>query len=503
MRLALRPEIRALEQELIRDGAMPSAALMETAGRGLAADIQSRYGHVRAARIACGRGNNGGDGFVVARYLREAGWAVRVHLVGLLDELSGEPAAYARLYGWLGGRIEEWPEGNLPPGLPGELQVDALLGTGLDRPVEGAYGMAVEALNDAVHKGLSAYAIDVPSGLDADSGTVLGVAVEAASTGTLGVAQPGLYVTARAGDVRVIDIGLPQSCVTRHARTAVWLAGDEPVLRLRPRAIDSHKGTFGHLLVLAGSPGKAGAADLVCRGAIRSGAGLVTLSAPEPVRAGWPEIMHEPIERWSADAWREGFLSRKTALAVGPGMEATDGVGDVVRAVAGVDLPLVLDADGLNVMAGQAGYDAILARRRSATVLTPHPAEAARLLGVDTSAVQADRVRAVRHLAEKYRAVVVLKGARSLVACPDGRFWINGSGSSALAAGGMGDVLTGLIGGLLAAGYDAEHAACIGVYAHGKAGAGHDPRDGKAGGIRAAEVADALPRELAALVATS
>ncbi len=499
MKLALREEIRALEQEYIEQIGFPSIALMETAGR-LAAD------HILAAwrpasglvRVACGRGNNGGDGFVIARILREAGLDVRVQLVGLRGELRGDAALHAGVFFALGGTVAEVPDGNIGAPRPGELQVDALLGTGLDRDVSGAYGAAVDALNRSRDAGCRIYAVDIPSGLDANTGRPLGEAVRADATGTFGLGKPGLYVTpgsAYSGDVRVFDIGLPRALVDRHAVTAARLAPGEPILRVPRRPADSHKGTFGHVLVFAGGPGKDGAADLVCRGALRAGAGLVTLSGPGGVRAAWPEVMHEPVAAWSAAAWNPALLERKTALVFGPGVGAGPEAAGFLEAVVASSLPLVLDADGLNLVAREPD---LLHPRPAPTVLTPHPAEAGRLLHIDTQGVQADRPAAARALAEKFRAVVVLKGAGSIIACPDGRYWINASGAPSLAAGGMGDVLAGILGALLGAGMRAEQAACVGVYAHGLAG----ERAGlPVGGLRASEVADVLPAVLAGLAA--
>jgi NAD(P)H-hydrate epimerase len=498
MRLALRDEIRSLESELIQDGGYPSAALMETAGRLAAEAVLARHLHGRRrVRIACGRGNNGGDGFVIARYLREAGLDVRVQLVGAVADLAADPLRYARLYQWCGGDVAEVVDGALGALRDGELQIDALLGTGLDRPVEGAYAMAVAALNDARRAGADVIALDIPSGLDADAGRPLGDAVRATATLTFGLGKPGLYVTPGAdyaGLVEVLDIGFPARSVGRWATSARLLAPGEEMLRMPRRPFAGHKGTFGHVLVAAGGAGKAGAADLACRGALRAGAGLVTLCAPLGVRAEWPEIMHEWVPSFSAAAWSAELLARKSAAVFGPGTGTGDDVRAFLARLCGALLPLVIDADGLTLLAEEPG---LLASRRAPTVLTPHPAEAGRLLGTDAAAVQTDRIGAARDIAERFRAVTVLKGARTVIAVPEGRFWINGSGSPALAAGGMGDVLAGAVGALLAAGMAAERAACLAVWAHGKAG--EAPGNG-AGGLRASEAADRLPGVLDTLV---
>jgi ADP-dependent NAD(P)H-hydrate dehydratase / NAD(P)H-hydrate epimerase len=499
MRLALRDEIRSLEGELIEEGGFPVAALMETAGRLAAEDILARLAPPSAtARIVCGKGNNGGDGFVIARRLREAGFDVRIALVGRLTDLKGASADFANLYLWLGGVCEEQPDGQLAPARTGELQVDALLGTGLDRVVEGPLAQAVDALNAARRAGCAVYAVDVPSGLDADAGRALGEVVRADATGTFGLGKPGLYVSPGleyAGHVRVLDIGLPHRSVSKWALTARLLEPAEPLLRMPPRAATSHKGSYGHLIVFAGGPGKSGAADLACRGAVRAGAGLVTLCAPGGARAEWPEVMHDPLERFAAGAWRDDRLDRKSAMLFGPGVGTAAEAGDFLKRVCDAELPLVLDADGLNLLATRPD---LLAHRNAATVLTPHPAEAARLLACATADIQADRPGAARRLAGKFRAVAVLKGAGTIVALPDGRYRINTSGTPALAAGGTGDVLAGIIAAFLAGEQTPEEAACRAVYAHGLAGASLGFH---AGGARASDVAERLPAVLAEMSA--
>lgn len=499
MRLALREEIRSLEAELIRDGGFPSSALMETAGRrATAIVIRERLWGARRVRVACGRGNNGGDGFVMARHLREAGYDVRVQLVGQVEELTGEPAVFAKLFRWCGGVIEEMPHGGLGESRDDELQIDALLGTGLDRPIEGVYAVAVGALVAARRAGARIFAVDIPSGLDADKGRPLGEAVRAQVTCTFGLGKPGLYVTPGneyAGVIEVVDIGLPGKSVEQWARTARLLDADESFLKLSPRPFAGHKGLFGHVLVAGGGAGKAGAAELACRGALRAGVGLVTLCSPRGAVTSMPEIMHEPVESYSADNWRDELAAKKTAVVFGPGTGASQGARDFLARLCGLGVPLVLDADGLNILAEEPG---LLAGRRASTVLTPHPAEAARLLGLDTPSVQADRTGAALEIAQRYRSAVALKGARTVIAVPDGRYWINSSGSPALSAGGMGDVLAGAVGALLAGGMPAERAACVAVYVHGRAGEGAGSR---AGGLLATELADRLPAELDRLVA--
>jgi len=355
--------------------------------------------------------------------------------------------------------------------------VDAILGTGLRSQVRGLYADAIEVVNSC---GAPVLALDVPSGLDADTGAVLGTAVQAEATATFGFAKLGqvLYPGAEyCGVLGVVDIGIDDRAIAAHPPRA-RLSDEFMASGLLPRrVVDAHKGSCGHLLVIAGSRGKTGAAILATRAGLRGGAGLVTLATPastHPICASavfeamtdpWPD--RDGALRFDEDCLAAA-LEDKAAVVVGPGL----GVSVAVRRLTTwllreSPLPMVLDADALNVLAGRLGP---LRRARARVVLTPHPGEMARLAGIAVGAVQADRVGVARSFAEEHCCVLVLKGARTVIAAPDGMVWINPTGNPGMASGGMGDVLAGLIGSLLAQGLDTHEAACAGVFLHGAAG---------------------------------
>jgi len=382
--------------------------------------------------------------------------------------------------------------------------VDAILGTGLQQEVHGLYAEAINLINAS---GVPVVAVDVPSGLDADRGTPLGTAIEAEMTVTLGfpklgqVTYPGLCY---GGELLVADIGLhPKAVEEVNPRTE--LLDEEDIGWLVPsREPDTHKGIYGHLLVMAGSRGKTGAAILACRAAMRAGAGLVTLAAPRllnGILAGaLVEVMTEPLsenadgefEPLNDQRWKE-LLDRKNALLFGPGIGLKDSARSGLRwLLRNLDLPWVVDADGLNLLAGD------VERLRSAKtppVLTPHPGEMARLVGSEPGAVNRDRVGAASSFARGHRCYVVLKGARSVIAGPDGKAFINPTGNPGMASGGMGDVLAGILAGLLAQRLRIEDALKLGVYLHGFVADRVAEARGEIGMI-ASDIVEGLPQGL-------
>ena len=488
-------EMRAMDRETIDGLGIPAALLMEHAGRAVAAAVQARARPHAHVVVVCGSGNNGGDGFACARWLRERGFDARVVLAKGRPKPGGEAALHLGIYERMGGPVGETLD------LGGaDVIVDALLGTGLASPVGGALADAIAAVNRA---GALRLAVDLPSGLDADTGAVLGVAVAADVTVTLACAKVGLVShpgCERAGELVVADIGIPAR-LAAGARALLFEEADAAAL-VPHRTLGGHKGTFGHVVVAAGSAGKVGAALLATSGALRAGAGLVTLATPPAAAAAVlgriPEAMHAVFdpEAADADAALAQLLDGKRALAWGPGMPTSDAAGRTLRRLAvSVELPLVLDADGLNHLGREV---ASLKAARGPRILTPHPGEAARLLGKDTAAVQADRVAAARTLAATSGAVVVLKGARTVVAAPDGVATINPTGNPGMGTGGTGDVLSGVLGALLAQGLAPLDAARLGVYLHGLAGdraaRSHGPI-----GLVAGDVAAELPAAFASL----
>ena len=503
-------EMRRLDRLTIEKYGVPSLELMENAGAAVAEALVERFGKVArgGVLVVCGKGNNGGDGFVVARRLKKKSIPCEVVLLGRKEDISPDAAKNLGAYLKIKGKVFE--DGADPPALLGQrlkgkkLIVDAILGTGLKEEVRGVYAGAIAALNGS---GLPVLAVDIPSGMDGDSGRPLGAAVKAEMTVALGfpklgeVIHPGLEYT---GELAVADIGIRPEAVA-EVRPRAELLEEEEIGRLVPeRRPDSHKGSYGHLLAVAGSRGKTGAAVLVCRAALRVGAGLVTLAAARALNdifAGLlVEAMTEPLKNNAAEEieppgdpeWRR-LLEKKSALVFGPGVGVNDGTRSALWwLLRNLEIPLVVDADGLNLLAD--GVERLGSAKRP-PLLTPHPGEMARLAGSDTAAVNRDRVGVARSFAEKHRCYVVLKGARTVIATPEGRIFINPTGNPGMASGGMGDALAGILGGLLAQRIAFDDALRLGVYLHGFAGDRAAMVKGQMG-LVASDVIEALPESL-------
>ena len=529
-------QMRELDRRTIELGT-PGLTLMERAGKGIARYLVERQRAAcrRGVLVLCGRGNNGGDGFVVARLLTKAGFRCTVLLLGRRAALAGDARSNADRWARARGRLIEIEQLDAAAAALLEhklgrcgVVLDGIFGTGLTRPIEGVAASVIEAVNRAAGGQVvpppharpgraggrkakkappappSVIAIDVPSGLDADSGVPLGVAIRAQVTVTLGALKPGLVLPAArpwVGELELVEIGIAEQAL--RAVGPFGSIGDAATLApLVPlRAPGAHKGTNGHLLIVAGSLGKSGAALLCGRAALRGGAGLVTVACPADVlatiAAGLPELMTDATHAFVARDWQRR-LEGKAALTVGPGLGTTPEAVELVRwLVTSVALPMVVDADGLNAIAGQRG---VLEAARGPIVLTPHPGEMARLTGLSTAEVQAQRIAHARTFARDSGAVVVLKGSGTVVAAPDGRWSINTSGGPLLGTGGTGDVLAGLTGSMLAQGLEAYDAARLAAFLHGRAGDRLGWQLGDAG-LLASELADELPqarRELAA-----
>ena len=500
-------EMRELDRLTIQKYGVPSLALMERAGEGVARVLTARLAKLAkgGVLVVAGKGNNGGDGLVVARLLKQKGIPCEVVLLGRKEEISPDAAHQLRAYLKIKGKVLEvtdHPQRFLGEKWAGKrLLVDAIFGTGLKEEVRGHYAEAIEAMNSS---GIPIVAVDIPSGLDADQGKPLGVAVRAAQTVTLGYPKLGLVTypgLSYAGEVLNIDIGIHPKAV-EEVCPQVELLEREEIQKLIPRREpDSHKGSYGHLLVMAGSRGKTGAAILACRAAMRTGAGLVTLAAPSPLNeifaGSLVEVMTEPLgdrseeqlEPLTDQAW-ERLLDKKRSLLFGPGIGVRDSCRSLLHwLLRNLEIPWVIDADGLNNLAAETS------RLRSAKhppILTPHPGEMARLIGSDTDKVNQNRVGVARDFAVKHRCHVALKGARTVVAMLDGRVFINPTGNPGMASGGMGDALAGILGGLLAQGFSAEEALNLGVFLHGFVG---DRVAGDKGemGLIATDVVEGLP----------
>ncbi|OGW60270.1 MAG: hypothetical protein A2V83_09100 [Nitrospirae bacterium RBG_16_64_22] len=478
-------EMRAIDRHAIEIAGIPAEILMENAGRAVATAMEASFGLLAGKTVCllCGKGNNGGDGFVIARALSGAGVQALVWSVSAPGTLKGETRLHHDLFTRTGGRANRLTpssKARFARDVSGSaLVVDALFGTGLNAPIAGFLARAIETVNAS---GKPVVSVDVPSGINADTGAVLGTAVRAALTVTFGHMKAGLVLppgSVHAGRVVVADIGLPEVSTTRVGPRGGILSESEAGAILPARPSAGHKGTFGRVLIAAGSTGKTGAAVLASLGALRGGAGLVTIAHPAAFRDVFEQKTLEAMTL-SVGRDRDTFFNLSAvdsiraaaagadAAAIGPGIGLAPGTAEAVSAlVRDVACPLVLDADALTLLAGK---EAAVRRRRGITVLTPHPGEMARLIGGRVEQVQKDRVRAARDAAARYGAVVVLKGAGSVTALPDGRYWINRTGNAGMATGGTGDVLTGLIAALLAGGLPAPSAAPLAVFVHGLAG---------------------------------
>jgi ADP-dependent NAD(P)H-hydrate dehydratase / NAD(P)H-hydrate epimerase len=477
MRILSAEAMREVDRTAIEELGIPSLVLMENAAIGVVDAIGEIYEEAESAAIFCGPGNNGGDGLAIARHLAVRGYDVQVFLVAGRRGMRGDAEVQLGIYRRQGLAIQEVADEDgvveaLEEAREADLIVDALFGTGLSKPLEGLLADLVQGLNDLPVPRVS---VDLPSGLNGSKSEPLGPHIKADLTVTFAapkIAHVFPPASESVGELVVTDLGIPPELVEEaeeEGGALHLLVGEELSGLLPEREPGTHKGDYGHVLLVAGSPGKAGAAILAARAAVRSGAGLVTAAVPESildvVDLGSIESMTLPLR--SLDRVLEA-VEGKSVLAMGPGLGQEDETVAAIRRIAlEVSLPLVLDADGINAFAGRA---AELAGRGAETVLTPHPGELGRLLGISTAEVQGDRIAAARRAAVEAEAVVVLKGHRTLVATPGGEVHVNATGNPGMATGGTGDVLTGLIAGLLAQGLGALDAARLGVYLHGLAG---------------------------------
>lgn len=504
MKLVTASEMRQLDRLAIEEYGIPGMVLMENAGRGLVSRMVHAWGPVAGRKyvVFCGKGNNGGDGLVIARHLYNMGAKVSVRLFS--DEMKGDAGANLAVAGKMGLDIK---------GVSGSLRqersavahadavVDAIFGTGLASDVKKPYSRVIEMINACARRVVS---VDMPSGVDSDKGRIMGVAVRADMTVTFGLPKRGLYLypgAQMAGEVHVADIGIPRQALENAPVMAGLLTGKRVSGLVPRREQDSHKGTFGHLFVLAGSAGKTGAAVLAARAALRAGAGLVTVGVPESLNDVFEEKLTEamtvPLPETRERTLAPEALGRvieelegKTALVAGPGISTSPGTAKLLsELLPRVDIPMLIDADGLNILAMD---DEPLRKAKAPAVLTPHPGEMGRLLGILARDVQADRPSAACELAAAYRTPVVLKGARTLIAFPSGEFYINPTGNPGMATAGTGDVLSGVVGSFMAQGLSPEDATALGVYLHGMAGDLAAADKGHAGLI-AGDIVDAIP----------
>lgn len=507
MKLVTAKQMQELDRLAADRYKISTAQLMERAGEQLLAVLTEECAPLDGKRfvIVAGKGNNGGDGLVLARLLHQQHAHVETYLAAERSALRGPVRDQLTRLEGLGGRVRDraqYTTAQFQAALDrADLIIDALLGTGLTSPVEGFYAELIEAINGAASPVI---AVDLPSGINADTGGVMGIAVAADTTVTFALPKLGLLLfpgAAHAGRVILADIGIPDDAVAQLTITTEAITAATVRRAIAPRDPRQHKGDFGHLLIIAGSLGKTGAAALCALGALRSGAGLVTIASPRsvnPIIAGLVmEAMTAPVaetldQTMASDAIAVllTLVRGKKAVALGPGLSLHPETQALIRTlVPKLSCPVVIDADALTAIAG---HEAAVANNSAPVILTPHPGEMGRLLGCSTEQVEQDRPAAAREAARRYHAWVILKGAHTLLADPSGRLWINPTGNPGMATGGTGDVLTGVVGGLLAQSCPLPEAAAAAIYLHGLAGDLAAKELGEAGMI-AGDLAARLP----------
>jgi ADP-dependent NAD(P)H-hydrate dehydratase / NAD(P)H-hydrate epimerase len=489
MRVLNTAQMRDADRRTIEEIGIPSLVLMENAGRQVVAAIEAMHGELLEEPVAvlCGHGNNGGDGFVVARTLAQRGVEVSVFLIGRVADVRGDARTNLDILGRLGVTVVEIADGqawelHFSEVRDCSLIVDAIFGTGLNAPVSGLIESVVADVNAS---GITVVSVDLPSGMSADSADPIGPSIEADTTVTLGAPKLPLVLPpgeTNAGDIVIADIGIPAEVMDGLDGPRVELLTRGGMRDLvTPRAADSHKGDYGRVLIVAGSAGKTGAAHLAALGALRSGAGLVTVATPAAcqavVAAMGPEYMTEALAATDdggaagldPDGVERVLEMARDVIAIGPGLGQAPATRRFVAALVDrATTPLVVDADGLNAFGEDP--DRLAGREGRDVIITPHPGEMARLVGMSIEEVQASRLEIARNFAIAHHLYVVLKGHRTLVATPDGHVFINPTGNPGMATGGTGDVLTGMIAAWLAQLLDAEAACKLAVYLHGMAG---------------------------------
>jgi len=487
MKVANAEEMQELDRKAIETYRIPGMILMENAGKGAAEAISNAFPDLQKKKIAiiAGKGNNGGDGFVIARYLLNQGVSVRVYLLTDPKGLRGDAETNYNIFQRMKGEILSVASSKDYVKVKKDLEkfdilVDGIFGTGLDAEVRGYYREVIDHLN-TLQKPV--VAIDIPSGLDANTGKPFGTAIRASLTITFGLPKvghlipPGLgYV----GKVKVIDIGIPRRLVEEE-KIPTYLLEREQIQRWLsiPRNPDTHKGDYGHLLVIAGSVGKTGAAAMACQAALRMGAGLVTLAIPKSLNGimamKLTEVMTEPLPETPKQTLSLRAFSalvrlceNKRAIIIGPGLGTFKETQSLVlKLVKALDLPIILDADGLTALATQPKTLPITNR---SLILTPHPGEMARLVRSNVKEVLEDRIGLSRKFSQSQHVHLILKGHPTLISTPQGEVFVNPTGNPGMASGGTGDVLTGMIGGLVCQGLDILPSIQIAVYLHGMAG---------------------------------
>ncbi|NOY57445.1 MAG: NAD(P)H-hydrate dehydratase [Calditrichaeota bacterium] len=472
-------QIASMDRYAIDDLKIPGITLMENAGRGIAEIALSLLGRPEQKRVHvyCGPGNNGGDGYVVARHLSNRGADVRVFILAKQEKIQGDALINLEILMKMGQKvsfIEKIPQVEKPA-----LIVDAMLGTGVAGSLRGLFAKVAEFINS---QNVPVLSVDIPTGVNADTGAVEGPAIRATATATMALLKRGLVFSPGreyAGRVHIVDISMPPA-VVKKKQQKVWLLEKGDIVRLLPvRSPDAHKNKCGTVATVAGSEGFTGAASLSSEAALRAGAGLSYLCIPQSLNPILETKLTEVIT-WPFDDAGMGYLhkgcfremiiplQKQNVVAIGPGLGQHDGTAHLVHLLLEkLESPMVLDADGLNVCAGSIDK---IQEYRGEMILTPHPGELSRLIGLSAGEIVANRIEVAKETAVAWNKVLVLKGGPTIIAFPDGRVFVNSTGNAGMATAGSGDVLTGVIAAFLAQGLDAGQAARAGVYVHGLAG---------------------------------
>lgn len=486
MKIATAQQMREIDKAAVEIYGIPGMVLMENAGLAVVYCLQNIFEDLQDKKvyIFCGGGNNGGDGFVIARHLYNKGAKVKVFLVGDKSGITGDARSNLDIISRMDIELIEvqdehdWTKIRVAT-VFADCLVDSLLGTGFHGEIAGRMATAIDIIN---HSGKKIVAVDLPSGIEADTGGAAKVAVKADHTVTFALLKPGLLLypgAEHSGRIEIADIGIPSPLITSE-NIRQNLITEEDVRKVLPdRPADAHKGTSGRVTVIAGSTGFTGAAALCSLGALRGGAGLVTLgiaaSLNSIMEVKLTEVMTKPLPDIAEGAIGidalpviEQLLQGCNVLAIGPGLGRQEETAETVRElVRSADCPMVIDADGLNALSG---FTNLLKNTKALAVLTPHPGEMSRLTGLGIEMIHQDKIKVARQFAQQWESIVVLKGAPTIVAFPDGEIFINRTGNQGLATGGTGDILAGLIAAFIAQGLSSHEAALAGVYLHGLAG---------------------------------
>ena len=501
MKIATREIIREIDRKTIKEYSIPGLILMENAGRAVSNVIQNEFPDSGSISIFCGGGNNGGDGFVVARHLINAGKEVTTYLLKNKNEYRGDAKTNLNSLLKISKNVKRL-NSNFSNYKKSDLIVDAIFGTGLDGEVKGIYKKIIERINSLKTPKIS---VDLPSGIDSNKGIPLGVSVIANVTVTfvipkLGISiYPGLNYS---GKIYVADITTPKVLEKGILLELITFKKCKSIIKERPT--DTHKGSYGHTLIIAGSTGKTGAAALCAHSAVRSGSGLVTVGVPKSII---PSIDKKIMEAMSVGLEDKGkglltedslnhsysALDSKTSLAIGPGISVNHKTEKfLLSLLKQSQIPVVADADAINIIAKNKEF---LKELKVPIILTPHPGEMARLVETTSKEIQKNRIEYARSFAANYKCYVVLKGARSVIATPDGHIFINPTGNPGMSSGGMGDILTGVISALISQKYNPEEACLLGTFIHGLSGDIVAEKTG-CSGITATDVANSIPEAL-------